>query len=317
MRKKVLVTGAAGFIGSALCKRLMHEGFAVTGLDNLSAGMRLPFGLDEHMVCKVQDLLEPHSKMPKHDVVIHLAASFANEKSVDYPVSDCSSNVVGTCAAAKLAQMWGARFIYTGSSSSYGSTIYRWGTEEVVPFREHHPAKPHTPYGLSKYQGEMYAQLFCPDALILRLFNVFGPGDPPTAYRNAIPKMIRSALETKTITVYGEASGRDFMHIDTLMDIFVGFLMRHNEAKGLYNVATGRPTYMKTVAEIIALETKADIVTQPQRSWDAVTMRIGDVTKIKELFPLQLGMAPRVGESIIPIIEYVEDWLRDNANSKR
>lgn len=311
----ILITGAAGFIGSALSKRMSTLGFSVTGLDNMTANMRMPQGLDNYKVCNVEDVLDKHNKLPPHDVIIHLAASFANEKSVDYPTLDCCSNVVGTCAIAALAKQWGARLIYAGSSSSYGAP--KWNGDKVRAFSEDSILDPHTPYALSKLMGEQYAKLLCPDALILRLFNVFGAGDPPTVYRNAIPRMVRSAIENSLITVYGANSGRDFMHIDTLVDIIIGFVSKHPYAKGVYNVSTGKPTYMKTVAELIQFHVGGKINIMPRRAWDKVDVRVGDNFKVFDLFKNELLMAPTVGDRLPEIIDYVEGFIKETKRATR
>lgn len=145
---KVLVTGGAGFIGSALVKKLLEYGHEVTVLDNLVAMLPLPKGAD-NIVGGVENI-KWWEYAGRHDAVYHLAASFANQRSVDRPAEDAHWNIVGTVNAATYAKQWGARLIYTGSSSTYGEADFDYGGQ-LIPFNESYAVHPHTPYALSKY----------------------------------------------------------------------------------------------------------------------------------------------------------------------
>ncbi len=293
---RVLVTGGAGFIGSNLVRALVRQGHQVVVFDNL---------VTTHSTRLIDDLLgqlefvhgdvrcpEDFGLLPPGpwDVVHHLAASFANELSVEHPALDMRSNIEGTMNVLAFAKRAGCGlFVYAGSSSSYG--------DAPPPFREDGPLRPLTPYAMSKHVGESYVSVSGLDHAIFRLFNVYGPGDPPGRYRNAIPNMFK-ALESPEgrLRVFGREATRDF----TFVDDVVSFLVEAHRARGqLLNVGTGVETRIVDLAQRIVrtLGLSDDrIVVEPPRPWDRVLRRSADVQRLADVFgrlpstPLDAGL---------------------------
>src|SRR5215472_9490450 len=187
---RVLITGGAGFIGSNLVRGWLSRGAEVTVFDNLASTCSLALldtvRPDVRFVHGDVRAPEDFGRLPAGpwDFVYHLAASFANELSMEFPTVDVRTNAEGTLNVVSFAKRAGCGFIvYTGSSSSYG--------DAPVPMCEDGPMRPHTPYALSKHAGELHVRASSLPSAVFRLFNVYGPGEAPGHYRNAVPNMFK------------------------------------------------------------------------------------------------------------------------------
>lgn len=292
---RLLITGGAGFIGSNLATAAADAGHEVLVVDNLSldgsaarlaellARPRIGF---QHCDIRSADDLERLPNGP-FDRVFHFAASFANARSIDHPLVDLRTNAEGTLAVLGRAQRVGCGlFVYAGSSSSYG--------DAPVPFREDGPISPGTPYALTKLLGERYvAQSGLPHA-ILRLFNVYGPGDPPGPYRNAIPNMCQ-ALDRPggRVEVFGESATRDFTYVD---DVVATCLAADRLEGRLVNVGTGVETSLLSLAaQLVALypprgtddptRDHERVAVCQSRAWDHVVRRLADNARLRAALP--------------------------------
>jgi nucleoside-diphosphate-sugar epimerase len=224
------------------------------------------------------------------DVAYHLAASFANELSIAHPTLDLRTNVEGTMNVLAAVRRSGCGlFVYAGSSSSYG--------DGHVPFCEEDTPRPLTPYAMSKHTGESYVQASGLDHAIFRFFNVYGPGDPPGRYRNAIPNMFKSLdAPGGRIRVFGSGATRDFTYVDDV----VAILGDATPAAGtVVNLGTGTETNIEELARrILRVSGKPTdrIVIEQPRPWDRVVRRCADVRRLKSLFgwtpatPLEEGL---------------------------
>lgn len=283
---RILVTGGAGFIGSNLVRRLASDGHSVVVADNLS--MHGSTALIADALCAGArfcwcDIRCPEdlARLPAGpwDRVYHLAASFANARSIEDPELDLRTNAVGTLHVLAHARAAGCGlFVYTGSSSSYG--------DAPVPHREDGPLAPTTPYATSKHLGEQYVQASGLPHAVLRLFNVYGPGDPPGPYRNAIPNMI-AALNgpRRRIDITGAGATRDFTFVDDVVEVLV---RAETTAGDVVNVGTGVETPILELAErILALfDAPADRLTVgPRRPWDRVVRRLAAVERLQAHLP--------------------------------
>lgn len=293
--RKVLVTGGFGFIGTNLIYALEKQGYEVWVLDNMSGALKvqMPF-LDRFIhgdIANDSTWMRLVSLGLKFDVIYHLAASFANELSVDFPHIDCSANIVGTVNTVRYAKLLGQPIIvYTGSSSSYGAM----GSNKLSEGDEMHPS---TPYAISKYVGEMYLKSLYKEWSIARLFNVYGPHDYPGKYRNAIPKMIDKALKGETLTVFGEHASRDFTYVD---EVVTALIQLADMPSDTYNICTGEETRILTLAkQIIDSVGSGTIDIQPSRDWDKVPRRVGN--------PYKLANAPKPFKAVIQL----EDGLKE------
>jgi UDP-glucose 4-epimerase len=293
---RVIVTGGAGFIGSNLVRALVERGHQVVVVDNLATTWSLR--LIEDLVDRVEFIhgdvrlaedLERVGAAPV-DRVYHLAASFANELSMEYPTIDMRSNIEGTLNVLAMARRVGCRlFVYTGSSSSYGDV--------GVPFEEEGPTRPYTPYAISKQVGETYVRSSGLPYAILRLFNVYGPGDPPGRYRNAVPNMMSALHGTDgRIRIFGRAATRDFTYVDDVVRV----LLDAPRAEGqVVNVGSGRETRVVELArQILSLFDlpESRLSFEEPRSWDRVLRRVASIERLKSLYgwvpstPLEEGL---------------------------
>jgi UDP-glucose 4-epimerase len=278
----VLVTGGAGFIGSRLVRHLVAAGHRVVVADNLVTvhSLALLEGVTEAIEFVHLDVrcAEDFERLPKgpYDRVYHLAASFANALSVEHPLLDARTNVEGTVHTLRFAQRAGCgMFVFTGSSSSYGAL--------PPPLREDGPMDPATPYAASKLAAEVHVRESGLPFAVFRLFNVYGPGDPPGEYRNAIPNMMR-ALESGRIRLFGDGASRDFTFVDDAIRV----LADPEPARGrVVNVGTGREIAIADLARAIVRlfdlpEDRVELAAR--RPWDRVVRRSADVALLRELY---------------------------------
>lgn len=281
---RIIVTGGAGFIGSNLVRALVGEGHRVVVLDNLAATWSLR-GLDDvadriefiHGDVRLAEDLERVGPGP-FERVYHLAASFANELSMEYPTIDMRSNIEGTLNVLAMARRVGCDlFVYTGSSSSYGDV--------PVPFEEDGVTRPYTPYAISKQVGETYVRASGLPFAIFRLFNVYGPGDPPGRYRNAVPNMMQSLdAADGRIRVFGREATRDFTYVD---DVVRALLDAPRALGQVVNVGTGSETPIVELArQILRLFDlpESRICFEEPRPWDRVVRRCASVERLRSLY---------------------------------
>jgi UDP-glucose 4-epimerase len=282
-RLRILVTGGAGFVGGNLVRGLVTRGHDVVVLDNLVTYRSLDAIADVldqieflHGDVRCPEDLARAGRAP-FDRVYHLAASFANELSVDHPELDARCNVDGTRNVIAYAREVGCGlFVYTGTSSSYG--------DATLPFDEDVSCRPQTPYARSKLLGEQCLRESALPWAILRLFNVYGPGDPPGRYRNVVPNMMRDLDRAGAVRIFGEHATRDFTFVDDVVEV----LLAAERATGqIVNVGSGVETPIVELARQILhlFELPADrMQLEPPRAWDRVTRRCAATARLERLF---------------------------------
>ena len=282
--ESVLITGGAGFIGCNLVHKLLNTDVEIIYvIDDLSSGNKKFLPNDKRIVfihCDISNLEKYECVFPKNiDYIFHLAAHFANQNSVDYPLSDTKTNVIGTLNTLTISKKYDIKkIIYSSSSCVYGNSSFMSETHNTYPIE--------TPYAISKLTGEMYVSFFSNfydiPAISVRIFNTYGPFEISGKYRNVIPKFIENALLGKPIMITGTGEEtRDFTFIDDTLDLF--FLIANNslETSGVYNAGTGNSVTIKHLAECIldVCESKSEIVYKEKRNWDEVEKRVSDTTK--------------------------------------
>lgn len=294
--KTVLVTGGCGAIGSNLVKRLLPDNDVVV-IDDFSEGFEK--NLDKHKRLTLvkgtildRALLSKTFKKHGFDAVFHLAASFANEKSVENPQRDLDVNVNGTIYVLEECRAHDvSRVVYASSSSSYGNIA-------ETPFREDMVPKPSTPYAVSKLGGEYYSivynKVYGLKTSVIRYFNSFGPGEWPGKYRNVIPNWFDLALRGKPLPVMGSGEEtRDFTFISDTVDITLLAAEKAKAVGEVFNSGTGKATSVVDLANKINALTKnkTGVSKVPRRSWDNVLHRVASIEKARCL----LGYEPKVG----------------------
>jgi nucleoside-diphosphate-sugar epimerase len=292
---RYLVTGGAGFIGSNIVDELVKRGQEVVVLDDLSAGKEANLAavrekIDLH-IGTVTDLAAVQSACKGVQYVIHLAARTSVPRSVLNPLESNHVNIDGTLnvlVAARDAQV--RRFVFAASSSAYGET-------PTLPKVETMPAQPISPYGVTKFVGEMYAQVFGRvyglENACVRYFNVFGPRQDPTSqYSGVLSRFMLAVIEGQAPVIYGDGEQtRDFTYVENVVDE----TLRACEAPGasglVFNGGTGARITLNEVLKMLSRITGKTI----QAKYDAA--RNGDIRDSQADVSLArkiLGYEPRV-----------------------
>ncbi|WP_027377489.1 SDR family oxidoreductase [Kaistella palustris] len=257
--KKVLVSGGAGFIGSNLCEALLQHGANVTCLDNFATGKREniePFFSNPEFTLiegDIRDVETCRKACENQDFVLHQAALGSVPRSINDPITSNEVNVGGFLKMLVAAKDAGVtRFVYAASSSTYGDSESLPKVEDVI-------GKPLSPYAITKYVDELYADVFKRtydfDTIGLRYFNVFGRRqDPNGAYAAVIPKFVMKLManESPVINGGGEYS-RDFTYIDNVVLMNLLALTSDNpEAQNeVYNTAFGERTTLNDLVKYL------------------------------------------------------------------
>ena len=248
---RTLVTGGAGFIGSAVVDRLVRDGHEVMVVDDLSTG-RLENLADAFASGRVHlaevDLAGPDLAgvvaEARPEVVHHLAAQIDVRRSVADPLHDARVNVLGTIALAKAALDAGCRRLVFASS---GGTVYGEPEPSALPIDERHPAGVTNPYGVAKRSAEDYLASFADlhglEPVSLRLGNVYGPRQDPHGEAGVVAIFCNRLLADEPVTVFGDGrQTRDYVYVEDVVDAFVA-AGEHPDAPGArLNVATGVET---------------------------------------------------------------------------
>jgi len=244
---KLLITGAAGFIGSNLCEFMLHKGYDVVGLDNLATGFM--HNLNEFkshpnfsfIEADIRDYESCLKATQGVDYVLHQAALGSVPRSLKDPITSNDVNVTGFLNMLEASKQNNVkRFVYAASSSTYGDS-------EQLPKVEENIGKPLSPYAITKYVNELYADIYSKayglETIGLRYFNVFGKRqDPHGAYAAVIPKFIHQFIEGTSPVVNGDGSySRDFTYIDNVLQMNYLAITTTNQAavNQVYNTAVG------------------------------------------------------------------------------
>lgn len=256
---KVLVTGGAGFIGSNLCEKLLDFGAEVTCLDNFATGHKhniKPFLENSKFTFIEGDIrnLETCLQATKNqDFVLHEAALGSVPRSINDPITSNDVNVSGFLNMLVASRDNGIkRFVYAASSSTYGDSENLPKVEDVI-------GKPLSPYAITKYVNELYADIFNKayglNTIGLRYFNVFGRRqDPNGAYAAVIPKFVMQLMKKESPVINGDGTySRDFTYIDNVVQMNLLCLVTENEnaLNQVYNTAVGDRTNLKELTHLL------------------------------------------------------------------
>lgn len=249
---KALVTGGAGFIGSNLAVRLLHEGHDVTILDNLSTGKKanVPSGV-KFINGDVRDAQTVGSAARDQDWIFHEAALGSVPRSLEDPLTSNQVNVDGTLNVLEAARRHDAKkVVFASSSSVYGDT-------PTLPKVETMATHPMSPYAVTKLAGESYCRAYFSSYGIrttaLRYFNVFGPRqDPNGAYAAVIPRFCMAALAGQPLTILGDGlQSRDFTFVEDVVSANIACTQASSSNGLAINVGSGHSTSLMELAKQI------------------------------------------------------------------
>ena len=292
---RVIVTGGAGFIGCHITEELLRRGHSVVVVDDFSAGKEANLaGMKGKLEVVRQTItkLEPlHAAFRGAELVFHLAARTSVPRSVADPVETNRANIDGTLNVLVAARDAGARrVVYAASSSAYGETPTLPKTEGMRP-------EPISPYGVTKYVGELYCQVFgrCYglENVSIRYFNVFGPRqDPGSPYSGVLSRFITAMLAGQPPTVFGDGEqSRDFTYVANVVDASLRAAETPGVSGMVFNGGTGaRVTLNQTLALLGKISGKpANAKYEPPRAGDIRDSQ-ADVTLARQM----LGYVPTV-----------------------
>jgi len=315
---RILITGAAGFLGSHMTERLLSEGHTVIGLDNFITGNRenlAPFFTNTRFSLMEQDVSHFISVIDRLDFVLHMAspASPSTSSPLGYPnlpIQTMKAGALGTHNSLGLAKAHGAKFLLTSTSEVYGDPLVHpqkesyWGNVDPVGVR--------SVYDEAKRFAEAltmaYHNFHGVDTRIVRIFNTFGPGMRLEDGR-AVPNFIQQALRHEPLTIYGSGEQtRSFCYVDDLIE-GIRRLMDSNEHKP---VNIGNPNeisildFARMINEISANPAGLSINIS-DRLGDDPERRQPDISRAKEI----LGWEPKIGlhEGLEKTIEYMRNKL--------
>lgn len=286
---KYLITGIAGFIGSALGRALLARGDEVRGIDNFSTGKPENIAaIRDHIDFREINLLDPESLQRaclNVDYVLHQAAIPSVPRSVRDPIESNRVNVDGTLNLLVAARDAGVkRVVYAASSSVYGSS-------PLLPKREDMKPDPISPYAVAKLAGEHYMSSFYKcyglETVSLRYFNIFGPRqDSGSPYSGVLAKFITQMLREEQPTIYGDGEqSRDFTFVENAVaaNLLACQASASEVAGGVFNIATGERTSLNVMFEILKQITgyKGNVEYQADREGD-VKHSLADLSLAKK-----------------------------------
>ena len=283
--RRILVTGGAGFVGSAVTRRLVDAGARVTVLDDLFTGKAdaIPTGAS-FIQGSVTDVPLVNELVADHSLILHLAARNIIASTAN-PLDDYATNIGGTLnilMAARASKV--DRVVYSSSASVYGNP-------RTIPINEDDPLWTLSPYAVSKLGGENYCTAFSEShglrVATVRYSNVYGPGQrPDNPYAGVVSKFLVEAHAGRPITIHGDGEQtRDYTYIDDAVEATLAAAV-HPRAEGeVFNVGTGIETSVNRLAASIgeALGVEIDLRHVDRRDIDNIRRRVVNIEKIRRM----------------------------------
>ncbi|MFN2272698.1 MAG: NAD-dependent epimerase/dehydratase family protein [Anaerolineae bacterium] len=289
---RFLVTGGAGFLGSALANRLAQDGHQVRVIDDLSAGDSAC--LDDQVLFTrgdVSDRPKLWTLLQNVDCVYHLAARVLVSESILYPRAYNEVNVGGTVSVMEAMRDAGVqRVVFTSSGAVYGE-------QAEQPVREDQIPNPQSPYAVSKLAAEYYVRtigaLWGIETVILRIFNAYGPGQNlPPSHPPVVPRFLHQALHGGSLVIFGSGGQtRDFVYVDDVVEALVTAATAADVDRRVINVGAGSETSVNDLVALVAKVTgqEVELLHSPAES-GGVSRLYADVSVARRL----LDYEPRV-----------------------
>ncbi len=287
-----LITGAAGFLGSALANQLAREGHQVRGLDDLSTGDPSTLSPDVHFSRgDVNDRPKLWTLLQDVDCVYHLAARVSVPESVLYPREYNAVNVGGTVSLMEAMRDVGVRRVVLISSGAV------YGDQQKQPLLESAEPHPRSPYAVSKLAAEYYLRtigdLWGIETVSLRVFNAYGPGQRlPASHPPVIPYFLRQAVRNGSLVIHGQGTQtRDYVYLEDVVRAMVAASTASNINHLVINVGSGRETSVRELVRLVLEITESDAeLIYNQRTDPGVSRMCADINLAKE----KLNHQPRV-----------------------
>jgi UDP-glucose 4-epimerase len=296
---RFLITGGAGFLGSALANKLAAAGHDVRVLDDLSSGDRTSLGSTIRFTRgDVNDVPLLWTMLQDVDCVYHLAARVSVAQSVLYPRDYNTVNVGGTVSLMEAMRDAGIRRVVLASSGA----IY--GRQPRQPVLESDAPRPDSPYAVSKWASEYYVhtigRLWGIETVALRIFNAFGPGQQlPVSHAPVVPRFLNASVSGGSIVIFGDGGqSRDFVYVDDVVRALVSAATADDVNRQIVNVGSGRETDVNALASTIdRVVGKRTPRVRNREKTGGVDRLVADINLAREL----LGFRPRTS---------LEDGLR-------
>ncbi|WP_069650408.1 NAD-dependent epimerase/dehydratase family protein [Caloranaerobacter ferrireducens] len=300
---RVLVTGGAGFIGSHIVDRLINLGYEVAIIDNLSTGNKnnvnkyaqFFYGdiLDDNLLTEVFFNFKPK-------IVVHHAAQSNAQKSINNPINDCETNILGTINLLEMARTFNIeKFIYASSAAVYGET-------GCIKIDEYYQKQPISFYGISKMTPEFYIEtyhkIYGLKYTIFRYSNVYGPRQNPHGEGGVISVFINQMLNDINPTIYGDGTQtRDFIYVDDVVEANLAAL--NMDVCGIFNISTNIETSINELFELLnnVLKKKYELKYSKWKDGDILRSCL-DNSKAKDLLEWKPNFSLKQG--IEKTIEY-------------
>jgi UDP-glucose 4-epimerase len=289
---RYLITGAAGFLGSALANKLAAEGHNVIGIDDLSTGdPNMLSGGVQFNRGDVNDRPKLWSLLQEVDCVYHLAARVIVPESILYPREYNQVNVSGTVTLMEAMRDVGVRRVVFISSG----TVY--GNQPVQPVSENSIPNPRSPYAVSKLAAEFYVKsigsLWGIETVSLRVFNAYGPGQHhPPVHTPVIPSFLRQAWENGTIVIHGDGNQtRDYVYLDDVVSAMIAASTAPDVNQLTINVGSGTEMSIRDLSKMVIEITGGhpEVVYNPRNEGGLSRLR-ADISLARE----KLGYEPKV-----------------------
>lgn len=288
----LLITGAAGFLGSNLANYLVREGHQVRGLDDLSTGN--PDALSPQVLFTrgdVNDRPKLWTLLQDVDCVYHLAARVSVPESVLYPSEYNATNVGGTVSLMEAMRDVGVRRVVFISSGAV------YGDQAEQPLTESTPPNPRSPYAVSKLAAEYYVRtigdLWGIETVILRVFNAYGPGQNlPASHAPVIPNYLRQAIRGGTLVMHGNGNQtRDYVYVDDVVSAMISAATAPGINHQILNVGSGKETSIIDLVRMImdVTSVKVEAIVNARHDPGVSRMR-ADIRHSRE----KLGYQPRI-----------------------